>query len=185
MAEIDTKILNSDEPFRKVRLIGGAYATVDTPSVVGYCHNSEHKGIVTVTIMQEHDCIAKGCHYFEKFEDYPFWKKYESRERAKELQKVKKQNRKEIDKIHAENRKKREDIFISKAKEIASELEFEDFKIISIQKNKNEFIIFYISNNAFDDWYTFREIAIEMKNYFKKKFILKHAKLSDGRYATI
>lgn len=59
MTEIDKRFLNNDAPFRKVRLIGGAYATVDTPSIVGYCHNTEHKGIVTVTIMQEHDCIAK------------------------------------------------------------------------------------------------------------------------------
>lgn len=72
LAEKDTEYLNSKEPFRDVRLIGGAYATVDTPAIVGFCHNEDNKGIITVTILNQHDCIAKGCHYFEKFEDYPF-----------------------------------------------------------------------------------------------------------------
>ena len=49
MAEIDTEYLNKNEPFRLVKLIDGETARIDTPAIVGYCHNEEHKGIVTVT----------------------------------------------------------------------------------------------------------------------------------------
>lgn len=80
MAEIDTEFLKTNEPFRKVRLIGGAYATVDTPSIVGFCHNPDHKGTLTVSIMNEHECIAKECFYFEKYDDYPYWQRYYRRE---------------------------------------------------------------------------------------------------------
>ena len=185
MADIDTKILNSNEPFREVRLIGGAYATVDTPSVVGYCHNSEHKGIVTVTIMQEHDCIAKGCHYFEKFEDYPFWKKYESREEQKHFLKIKQQRKKENRIALEKEIKNRDERFISCAYEIANELDIDNIKFISVSKEGKTYVLFYISDKPINDWYDFREIAFLMNKEFRKKFILRHIKNMDGSFAVV
>lgn len=185
MAERDTEYLNKDEHFRRVRLIGGAYASMDIPSIVGYCHNEAHKGIITITIMNEHDCLAKGCHYFEKFEDYPFWQKRQRREELKQLKKLKRKRSKENKARCADNIRKTEEMLISHACMIADKLGFDNFRIISIHKTGKEYTIFYISDVPENDWYDFREIAFAMNGAFHKKFTLKHAKLPDGSYAVI
>lgn len=185
MAEIDTEYLKTNEPFRKVRLIGGAYATVDTPSIVGFCHNPDHKGTLTVSIMNEHECIAKECFYFEKFEDYPYWQRYYRREELKVLEKAKKKRRKENQEKQAANVKKKEDEIISRAYKFAADLNIDNFKIISVHKNEEGYTIFYISDVPENDWYEFREIAFRMNRFFNKKFTLKHTKLPDGSYAVI
>ena len=185
MAEKDTEYLNSNEPFRRVNLIGGAYATVDTPSLVGYCHNKDHIGFITVEIMNEHDCVAKGCHYFEKFEDYPYWQKQRRKEELKELTKIKRQRQKENKQRQEENIRKRDKAFIAKAYQVAEELGIDNFKIISIHKDDKGYTIFYMSNKPVNDWYDFREIAFALNKTFNKKFTLKHTKMLDGSYATI
>lgn len=185
MAEKDTEHLNSNEPFRRVNLIGGVYATVDTPSLVGYCHNEDHKGFITVTIMKEHDCIAKECHYFEKFEDYPFWIKCHRKEQQKEQIKIKRERQKRNKQQQTDNIKARDDAFISAAYSFANKLGLSDFKILSIRKTDEGFTIFYISDKPLNDWYDFREIAFAMNKTFNKKFTLKHTKTLDGSYAVI
>ncbi|MBE6776052.1 MAG: hypothetical protein E7543_07680 [Ruminococcaceae bacterium] len=185
MAEIDTEYLNKNEPFRLVKLIGGDFAMIDTPAIVGYCHNEEHKGIVTVTIMQEHDCISKGCHYFERFEDYPYWKKYNNREEQKKFLKLKQQRKNEKLKAREEVLRKRDEKFIARAYEIAEKIGLNNIKIISVSKNGKEYTLFYISDKPINDWFDFREIAFIMNREFKKKFILKHIKNTDGSYATL
>lgn len=185
MAEKDTEYLNSNEPFRRVNLIGGAYATVDTPSLVGYCHNDDHKGFLTVTIMNEHDCIAKECRYFERFEDYPYWQKFRRKEELSELKKVKRQRQKENEQRHADKIKKRDETIITKAYKVANELGINNFKMVSIRKNGEGFTVFYISDKPVNDWYDFREIAFALNRAYNQKFTLKHIKLLDGRYAVI
>ncbi|MBE6529181.1 MAG: hypothetical protein E7680_01070 [Ruminococcaceae bacterium] len=185
MAEKDMKYLNSNEPFRTVQMLGGAYATVDTPAIVGFCHHADHKGIVTVTIMNEHDCIAKGCHYFEKFEEYPFWKRYHRKQELKQLFAEKKARRKEDEKRHLKNLQKQETERMETAYRFAEKLGITNFKILGIRKTDDGFTIFYVSDLPENDWYHFREIAFAMNKTYRKKFTLKHAKNPDGTYATI
>jgi hypothetical protein len=45
-----------------------------TKEYVGYCWFKEHKGYLTRKLMKEHQCTGKECHYFQKFEDAPYWK---------------------------------------------------------------------------------------------------------------
>lgn len=185
MAEKDTEYLNSNEPFRRVNLIGGAYATVDTPSLVGYCHNDDHKGFLTVAIMNEHDCIAKECHYFEKFEDYPYWQKFRRKEELSKLKKAKRQRQKENEQRHADKIKRRDEAIIARANKVADELGIHNFRLVSIHKSDKGFTVFYISDNPVNDWYNFREIAFALNRAFHQKFTLKHIKLLDGSYAVI
>lgn len=185
MTETDTEYLNKKEPFQLVKLIGGDFAMIDTPAIVGYCHNKEHKGIVTVTIMQEHNCITKGCHYFERFEDYPFWKKHKNREEQKCFQKIKQQRKKENKIVLEKEIENRDKKFISRAYEIAKELDIDNIKFFSVTKEGKTYILFYISDKPINDWYDFREIAFLMSKEFKKKFILRHVKNIDGSFAVI
>ncbi len=168
-----------------VQIIGGSYITVDTPSIVGFCHNKEHKGILTVSIMNEHDCMNKECHYFEKYETYPFWKKYYQTQKLKQLHKEKVKRKKENEKKHIDNLIRKEKLLIDFAYNKATKLGLNNFKIISVHKTENGYTIFYISDAPVNDWYDFREIAFAMNQSFKQKFTLKHAKDINGNFATI
>lgn len=185
MSEKDVEYLNSKEKFRRVNLIGGKYKTVDTAALVGYCHNKAHKGFLTVTIMNQHECIAKECHHFEKIEEYPFWQKYYRKEEHKQIKKMKEQRRKENAKKQVENIEKRDKQIIECAYKIAKKFKVENFKITSIRKNGAEYTVFYISNKPINDQHDFCGIAIEMKKELNKKFKFKHIKTTDGKYATI
>ena len=185
LAEKDTEFLHTQEPFRRVHLIGGEYATVDTNSIVGYCHNKEHKGFLTITIMNEHDCINKQCNYFEKFEDYPFWQRYHRREHQAQAQKSKKKLLKEIAKRKLDKYEKQEDFYKSYAYNVANKLGINNFEIVGVHPTDDGYTIFYISDKSANDWFEFRGIAFGMNKAFKKTFTLKHAKNKDGKYATI
>lgn len=185
MAQKDTDYLESNEPFRRVNLIGGVYATVDTPSLVGYCHNENHKGFLTVSIMNEHECIAKGCNFFEKFEDYPYWVRKHRKEEQEKVAKEKAARRKENRRLAQENLDRKNANMVARAEELIKSYGYENIKIISIHTDKTGGVIFFISDKNENDWYEYRELAFSMSRIFNKKFMLKHAKLPDGSYATI
>lgn len=54
---------------------------------VGYCHNKSHHGYLSLKAMRQHQCTKKGCHYFEKYEDHPFWIEKRKRKEAKKARK--------------------------------------------------------------------------------------------------
>ena len=179
----DTEYLESGEPFRNVNLIGGAYARVDTHSLVGYCHNELHKGFLTITIMNEHDCIGKECSFLEKFEDYPFWVKKRRKEEQKQISKEKAARRNENKKLAQENLERKNANMVSRAEELIEKFGCKDIKIISIHTDKTSGVIFFISSKNQNDWYEYRELAFEMSKIFHKTYMLKHAKMPDGSYA--
>lgn len=181
----DIEYINNGVAFDHVKLIGGGPALADVPSIVGYCHNAQHKGVLTISLMNEHDCIAKECHYFEKFEDYPYWQKALRREEVNRNRKEKIKRKKDNRKREAAEIEERNEVFIEQANKFADEFGITNLKIVGVRKEGKTYTIFYISDKPADDWYEFREIAFAMNNVFQKKFILKHAKGLDGKYATI
>lgn len=185
MAETDSIYLKRKDAFRRVTLIDGDNVCVDVPSIVGFCHNQQHKGFLTVRILNKHDCIEKNCHYLERFEDYPFWISYYRKKRAEELKRVKLKHKKEQAKLHEDKLKRKEDAYKVQAYMFAEKYSITDFEIISIRQTENVFTIFYVSSRAVNDWFDFREIAFAMSKKYQKKFILKHAKTPDGYYAVI
>lgn len=52
---------------------------------VGFCHNKTHKGAITAQLLKKHECLAKGCVFFEKnLEGNPgFWHAREVRKSKK------------------------------------------------------------------------------------------------------
>ena len=157
----------------------------DKNSIVGYCHNKDHKGCLTVTIMNEHDCVGKNCHYFEKFEDSPYWQKANRKEALKTLKKEKLNRQKENVKRHIDNVKHKEESIIEYALYIAEKQALCGFKPISVREDENGYILFYISNSNKNDWFEFRSIAFALSRRFNKKFTLKHAKNIDGEYEVL
>ena len=40
---------------------------------VGFCWNEVHRGYLTKKQMNQHQCLEKNCHRFEKIETAPYW----------------------------------------------------------------------------------------------------------------
>lgn len=99
--------------------------------------------------------------------------------------KVKAARRKENARLEKENRERKNAIMVSRAEELIDKYAYKNMKIISIHTDKTSGVIFFISDKNENDWYEYRELAFSMNKMFNKKFILKHAKLPDGSYATI
>ena len=175
--------LINEAPFQHVQLIHGAYTKVDSPSIVGFCHNKSHKGVITVSIMNQHDCIAKGCHYFEKYIASPYWERRQRQLDAKRSESLSRKRKKENHKLHLEKVKSREDKYVLQAKQFAEQFGFDNLKIISAHKTDEGFTVFYISESPTNDWYAFREVAFAMSRAFQKKITLKHIKTPEGSYA--
>ena len=55
---------------------------------VGYCWYKKHKGFLTLSLMKKQECLSKGCHYFQKFEDSPYWQKKAEKKQLKRDRKV-------------------------------------------------------------------------------------------------
>ena len=98
---------------------------------------------------------------------------------------MKKRCKKENEERRRANIKSQEDKLTSRAYQFASNLGFDNFRIISVHKSDDGYTIFYISDTPENDWYQFREIAFAMNKAFHKKFTLKHVKTPDGDYAVI
>jgi len=58
-----------------------------TSEYVGFCWYKKHKGFLTLKLMKEHQCPQKECHYFQKFEDSPHWKKKKKNKQRKKERK--------------------------------------------------------------------------------------------------
>lgn len=59
-------------------------------SYVGYCHNSKHKGYLTVELLSEHNCVENDCFYFE-IKKHSLWRdpKYKTRKvSSKKLKRI-------------------------------------------------------------------------------------------------
>ena len=70
-----------------VNLMTGERVYLERREVLGNCWCDLHPGKLTKKLIVEHDCIGKECHYFQKYEELPYWK-------AKEQEKAARQNRK-------------------------------------------------------------------------------------------
>ena len=72
----------------------GNYQLIKQKNIIGYCHHRQHLGIVTPTVHKNHKCCEKNCHFFEKYEDSPYWSSYKAQinkhEKAKKIKKQKK-----------------------------------------------------------------------------------------------
>lgn len=168
---------NTNE-YVKTKLITGEHLFVSRKLVVGYCHFSGHKGSVTKTLLKSHECVKKGCHYFEKNKDNPYWE-------AIEQEKAKKQRKRETVKRIRNEEENRLKAWIESAQRIANDLGY-DIKVVSVKKvpQKKNYILFYVSRYSQNDWFRYFELAKTLGKELGGKVELKHIIDIDGYYAT-
>ena len=132
------------EKLVETRLMTGDTAFVGESNIVGYCHFSEHKGQMTKTLVQSHNCFKKECHYLEKYKDSPYWQALETQREA-EIRK------KETAKRLKAEEMERQAQWCSTAQKAADENGFK-LKVTEVKKlpRKKEYVIFYRANSRFD-----------------------------------
>ena len=108
---------------RIYKLIDGS-ALPDEQKQIGYCRCDTHPGFLTISLLKEHECLRKQCHYLERFPTKPFWKERESRKKKREKTKE----------IH----QKRESI-LNRFKELTSDIE--NFAVCGIEYREKSYYI--------------------------------------------
>lgn len=178
-----------DLPYRRLPLIDGSVRNVDKKDVAGYCNCDIHKGYLDVALLKKHDCIKKNCTFLKKFEECPFWVRYEKEQKHKEKRKRDKKRRLEMQAAHRNAVEERMDVLTESAQSIADKL---SYPIIITRvaprydkKGNYEYIINYVSESQYDDWRLYFDLALSLGKCFGGKYILKHMKKPDGQYVTI
>ena len=184
MRQVDRKFIENGAQFRTVTLIDCKRKTLSMKEIVGYCYNMRHTGYLTVALMNSHDCIGKKCPFFERFEDYPYWVKEANRSKEKERKRQKRED--ELDMQRKQEQKLSR--LHSTAQEIARE---SGFPIIitrvtqSSSGRRPEYIVNYVSDARYNDYHPYFDLAIQLSQIERGRYVLRHVKLPDGRYATI
>lgn len=62
----------------------------DVNKRVGFCNNNLHKGYLTKKLMEEHQCIERGCHYFIKYEKNAYWQQKNASKEKRQKAKIEK-----------------------------------------------------------------------------------------------
>lgn len=76
---------------RKYRMIDGTQICSESKRV-GYCWCDLHPGFINKRLLDEHECVSKGCTFFEKFVESEYWKrKLDLKEKRQEGKLLKKQ----------------------------------------------------------------------------------------------
>lgn len=167
--------------YNKYRLLDGSSHILKDSDVVGFCHSELHKGYITVRLMKNHQCLQKKCSRFEKIESSPYWinSKHaaERKEKAKES-KFKKNEKEKILKLRLVQ-------MLDDAIEIAK-LDYPEIIISNIIKNRESggFIINYVSDNGYNDYFNYLGLAKDLKSIYCAPFELRKVKLFNGKYAT-
>lgn len=156
----------------------GEWKNVRVKNIVGFCHYKHHKGVVTKNLFKSHDCSRRGCYYFQKFAEYPFW---ENMEKAKEVEKVALQHKKEKKhaKVYIDN-----DI-LSDISKMMSAHPLPTIVTSITRVSPTSIQINYVTDRDYDDHTDFNGIKKRLQVGYGQQFKLQHIKLPNGKYARI
>lgn len=158
----------------ETKLLTGERVELSERRIVGYCHCALHRGAITPKLLKCHDCVGKGCFYFEKVEGQ-YWVDIENHKQ--EIKKSKDKKR-EV--------QMNEQLWQDECQQFADELGY-NVKVLSVKRTeqRNRFVIFYISKHDFNDMNRFSRLAKRFGGKYRAKAELRHAKDINGNYATM
>lgn len=165
-----------------VKLIDNQRIITRKKRIVGQCHSKIHPGMLTQTLMEQHECVGKNCHYFQKNECASYW------EHLKQRQIVKDKRRKQ-----KEEAKERVDAELAKSSRIQETLQqfIKDcgHNALIVQAKlirPKTYTVFYVSGRSTADERRFPDfMRMVEKAYPGLKFAIKHIQDVDGHYVTI
>ena len=161
-----------------VKTIEGERKDIKVKNIVGFCHYKHHKGVLTKNLFKAHRCENRGCYYFQKFAEYPFW---ENRERQKEAEKIfaEREKEKQISKVYISN-----DI-LSDIGTMISDHPLPTIVTSITRINPNRIQVNYVTDRDYDDHVDFNGIKTRLQTKYSQQFKLQHIKLLNGEYAKI
>ncbi len=180
MKERMQKWLEEGRFYQKVRVACGGEALVRTDAILGYCHCAEHRGFVTKNVFDGHDCLKKGCFYFEKFENCPCWERAEARKKQAERERALRKERK---------REERErEIFRAAVKARAQEwCDLLGYPIVIssvLERAAGEFTVFFVSDAFGNDAWLYMDLGYKLQCEFGGAFLMRRTRRPGGGYAT-
>lgn len=152
------------------KIVNGGVDWVALKTIVGYCHFKEHSGFITKNVIKEKDCYNKGCGYFERYNDCPYWVEKERKKEIKARRKMAQQAEK----------KAKEELSLSIKTEACRLIEICGYpiKVVGVTElNKNEWVVRYLSNSSINDEIFYYDIALKLSYHFKLKFKLRKQKV--------
>ena len=158
------------------------YTSVVKNSIYGLCRCRLHYGLLTKQLMDQHDCIGKGCRHFVKSNN-GYWRNYEKNKLAKEANKnIEKQKEETLNEIEEVGKKMR---YIFNM--IISRLHLPMF-VISVNRNVEDgvFTIRYVDINRDLRLGEISEVITEFRRFLLGSgvsFELKAIATPDGRLA--
>ena len=158
-----------------VKLISKKMECIKRDNYVGYCHYTPHRGVLTKTLLKNHECLEKGCFYFEKNKDNPYV------DNVKQSEKAQKQEKKTAKKLNKQKKRKAE-LLKENIQEIA-DISRLDIRIISVREiTERKHIIYYISREARDDRREYVNLLIALRCVSKGHYEMRHIKDINGNY---
>lgn len=163
----------------RMKLVSGHTEYLAKRTLVGFCHNNLHRGGLTKKLMEEHGCLEKGCTFFQKYLDRPYWQEQKSRKKKRAAAKVKKRAARE------ERQAAAEQLSLAKDK-LQSLVTDEPFEIINVERlEPHTYTVFYVSDNPFADGNRFPAFLAAAKESFPGyRIMLRHIRDIDGRFVT-
>lgn len=157
---------------------GLTYVAPET--IVGYCHCNTHTGYVEKDIMKKHDCLGKKCEFFEKFNDFPYWIAKQKEEQLKKERRLKKKIKTIME---ADDARRLTGIVEDAVRHLQYPIVIT--RVAPVREKNNTYIINYVSDNAKNDWYEYKDLIAHVFGRHRACYVLKHTKRPDGKYATI
>ena len=170
-----------DSDQKVVKIISGHVQILRKKKIVGYCHSSIHPGALTRELFEEHGCLEKKCHWFEKNEKASYWSYLDQVSRRKEKIQKRKIREKEEQNAKASALEEVRDILQGYIDDAGYNME-----IIRVERlRKDVYKVFYVSENPFADGNRFPAFLEMVKeNSPKWRIHLQHIKGVDGRFVT-
>ncbi len=164
-----------------VRLITGAYVSMQRKNIVGCCHCVTHPGKLTKKLMMDHDCVKKGCWHFEKNDQATYWQN-------KRLQKQEKKEKREKQKQAKEKEKRLSEQLNGIRQEMQTVIDTLSYsmEIIRLEQVESKmYKIYYVSDYPFADGNRFPSFLDTMYAAHPGwRIRLQHIKDMDGRFVT-
>lgn len=164
-----------------VRLIDGAYVGMYRKNIVGCCHCATHPGKLTKHLMLEHNCVQKGCWYFEKYDCASYWRGKQLRKQAKEKTREQQRKAKETEKLQEE----RLNGIQQEMQNVIDALSY-PMEIIRLEQVEAKWYkIFYVSDYPFADGNRFPDFLGAIYTAHPGwRLWLQHIKDMEGRFVT-
>lgn len=165
----------------QVALITGELVYLERKAVLGNCWCELHPGKLTKKLIAEHGCIAKECHFFQKYEERPYWIAKEQEKAARQKKKAKAKRTQKLRDEEAAQLEKTRLTFQAHA-----ELTEEGMDVIKVDRLGSDlFRVFYVSDFGFADGNRFPKTLKGFHALYPSYRIeLRHIKDVDGHFVT-